>query len=324
MKLYSSIPIHFDLPGISYDDRICMLGSCFTTEIGQKLKEGGFDVLMHSHGIIYNPVSIRKSLYDIIHNYQYQADDLLVFNDKWLSLHHHGSFSDSQIHKALARINDSIAGFYEALSKPGLLFITLGTAWIYRHLSSNQIVANCHKIPSTAFKKELLNLEEETTAWLAMIDKLRVFNPQLRIVFTISPVKHIHDGFFENNLSKGLLHALINNIRSQKNLPGYFPSFEIMQDELRDYRFYNADLTHPNVLAVNYIWERFSQQYFTYATQELYKHISRILLLWQHRVLDSSSMETKQFIVKRMYETEQFKRKYPDIAVRIFKDIHFE
>jgi len=321
MKLQTTIPISFAPPGISYDDCICMLGSCFTTEIGKKIQDSGFDVHIHSHGIVYNPHAIRQCIQDILENRIYTHSDLIQYNGSWISLQHHGSFSSPNPEAIIEKINQNITLFHDALLKQGVLFITLGTFWVYRYKSTEKIVANCHKIPSYFFEKLLLNLEEETSAWIKLLEQIHDFNPRLRIIFTISPVKHLHDGFFDNNLSKGMLHVLIHRILSRHTFPGYFPSYEIMQDELRDYRFYDQDLMHPNKLAVDIIWEKFSQQYFTYSTKDIYNKTCRLISLWQHRIMDSTSAETQTFIHKRKVETDLFQKEHPDIYARVIKGL---
>ncbi|MCX7743809.1 MAG: GSCFA domain-containing protein [Flavobacteriales bacterium] len=312
MKLSTEVLVNFIPPGITHHDAIYLIGSCFTEHIAHKLKQSGFHVKSNPHGIIYNPVSIRKSMEDVLENKVYTPNDLFLHQGLWRSFHHHGSFSATDPNVACTKINQTIAENHVFLKQARHLFITLGTAWIYRKKSSGEIVANCHKIPGYEFEKKLIEPDEELMHWFTFIDKIQSFAPEVTIHFTISPVKHLQDGFFENNLSKGLLHLFIYQLTKKKKELRYFPSYEIMQDELRDYRFYDKDLAHPNELAIEYIWEKFSQAYFAKPTQEICDKVLHLQKLLAHRIIHSTQT-SHEFEIKRKKMIQEFKNQYPYI-----------
>jgi hypothetical protein len=314
MKLTSDVGVNFIPPGITHHDSIYLIGSCFTEHIANKLLEAGFTVKYNVYGIIYNPVSIRHTLSELLENKQYSTEELFFHQGLWHSFNHHGSFSGTNPVSVCQRINETINEHREFLVKAKHIFITPGTSWLYRKKSSAQVVANCHKVPGYEFEKVLMDAEEEAKHWLELIQKLYLYSPQLTIHFTISPVKHLRDGFFENNLSKGLLHQLIYKIMQQNKSIRYFPSFEIMQDELRDYRFYDRDLTHPNALAIDIIWEKFKLAYFAKPTQEIIDEVMEIRKLNEHKILHATE-ESKKFESYRIKRMEDLQKKYPFIKI---------
>lgn len=316
MKLTSEVGVNFIPPGITHHDKIYLIGSCFTEHIAHKLREAGFWVMSNAHGIIYNPVSIRQSISEVLENKQYTEEDLFLHQGLWHSFRHHGSFSGTDPAAVCQRINETIKEHREFLLQAKHVFITPGTSWLYRKKSSAKVVANCHKVPGYEFEKVLMDAEEETNRWLELIQQLQLFSPEITVHFTISPVKHLRDGFFENNLSKGMLHRLIYNIMQQNKSIGYFPSFEIMQDELRDYRFYDRDLAHPSALAVDVIWEKFRQAYFAKPTQEICDEVLNLRKLFAHQILHHSE-ETLRFDIKRKEALASFQHKYPFVLLNI-------
>lgn len=314
MKLTSDIAINFIPPGITHHDKIYLIGSCFTEQITNKLQEVGFSVKNNAHGIIYNPVSIRQSLEDLMENKEYTAEHLFFHQGLWHSFRHHGSFSGTDATAVCERINENIIEHRNFLQQAEHIFITFGTSWLYLKKTTSQVVANCHKIPGYEFEKVLMDVQDEINHWLELIQKLKNFSPQITIHFTVSPVKHLRDGYFENNLSKGMLHLLIYNIMQQNKSIRYFPSFEIMQDELRDYRFYDRDLAHPNALAIDYIWEKFKSAYFSIPTQTICDEVLKIRKMMEHRIMHSSK-DSENFLIKREIILKEFAEKYPYIRI---------
>ncbi len=314
MKLSSEVIVNFIPPGITHFDKIYLIGSCFTDHIAHKLKESGFHIRSNPHGILYNPVSIRQSLQEVLNNKQYFTNDLFYYEGLWHSFHHHGSFSGKDPNVVCQKINQTIAEHHIFLKNAQHLFITLGTAWMYRKKSTGNIVANCHKVPGYEFEKILLDIDEEKKHWIELIDNIQLFAPEISIHFTISPVKHLRDGFFENNLSKGLLHILVYELIQQKKLLKYFPSYEIMQDELRDYRFYDRDMAHPNSLAVDFIWEKFNKAYFANTTKEICEELLQLRKLFSHRLIYDSDV-SNPFEKKRNEAKMLFIQKYPFIQI---------
>ena len=267
---------------IKHHHKIMFIGSCFSDNISSKLMERKFDVLSNPYGVLFNPISIFTALKEIITNKSYTETDLGFHNELFYSFQHHSSFSDVQLESALSKINNQIQKAHSFLKESQFLFVTFGTAWVYSY--QNKIVANCHKIPNQQFEKVLLESNQIKEEWKAIATILQEFNPNLKIVFTVSPVRHLKDGFEENNLSKAVLRNAIYQIQKENNALQYFPSYEIMMDDLRDYRFYKSDMLHPNEDAVNYIWQKFSTTFFNENTQTLNQRVYKLFLATQHKV----------------------------------------
>ncbi len=238
-------------------------------------------------------------------------DELIQHNELFLSLDHHGAFSSIYPEKILDKINTEIISAYEAFQSGKYVIITLGTSFVYQHIKIGKIVANCHKIPGHQFEKRLLSVDEVVNAYqqvqLLLKDKI--------VLLTVSPVRHWRDGAMENQRSKSILIESVHQIISQNNNCFYFPAYEIMMDELRDYRFYAEDMLHPNAVAVKYIWERFCDTYFDTPTQQLNKRIEKLRLLLQHRVKNEETNEQRLFEQKVQEELAQFRKDFPDIEL---------
>jgi hypothetical protein len=295
MKLSTPVNIPENPFKIKHEDSISLMGSCFAESIGEKLKHHKFNVFNNPFGIIYNPFSLAKSVSRVIANNIYSEDDISYFNNKWLSLDHHGSFSKLDKNECLTTINDSIQTAHEKLKESKTLFITFGSAWVYEY-GEFGIVANCHKMPSQEFNKRLLSVKEIISCYENLIEELKSFNPELKIVFTVSPVRHVKDGVHENNLSKSTLHLAVHQLVLQHKNCSYFPAYEIIVDELRDYRYYKDDLVHPTSMAINYVWEHFSTCYFNKETQQLNTEIGKIQSALSHKPFNTASEEYKNFV----------------------------
>jgi hypothetical protein len=279
---------------INYQHQLMLVGSCFSDNIGDKLKEMKMKVLSNPFGISFNPYSIAQSISRIIQNVRYS--DLEIHNDLYFSFDHHSSFSSSSKSEALERINSSLASAHEKLREADFLFITFGSAWVYRHISQNKLVANCHKIPNKEFSKELLSIENTTELLQKLIVELKSFNPKLKVVFTVSPVRHLKDGFIENQRSKSILLEAVHRIVEANSNCTYFPSYEIVMDDLRDYRFFKKDMLHLNDVGVDYVWEKFCDYYFTSETRAIQEEVNALNLLLQHRALNDSLFEEKKML----------------------------
>ena len=245
---------------IGYEDKILMLGSCFSDEIGEQMKQRNLSVTCNPFGTLYNPLSIANA----IHSSFVHCTSYIVHHDGlWHSMMHHGSFSRPTREEAEEAVKASIETMQKALQEATVVIVTFGTAWIYE--MNGEIVGNCHKLPADRFTRRRLTVEEIVTAWQPIIERY----PDKQWIFTVSPIRHVKDGLHENQLSKATLlmaiEQLIDNYQSSNR--HYFPSYEILLDELRDYRFYADDLVHPSSLAVNYIWERFVDTFCTSQTR---------------------------------------------------------
>ncbi|MFN8237462.1 MAG: GSCFA domain-containing protein [Chitinophagales bacterium] len=311
MEFRKVIPISKSSFFIHHRDEIILMGSCFTENIGEKLRYYGFNITKNPFGIIYNPVSIFQNLDSIIQRKKYTTSDLMKRNDLYISLDHHGSYSDTDQERLLHTINSEVEHAYNRFTSSNYIMFTLGTSFIYRHTASGNIAANCHKLPNTQFEKKLLTTDEIKSAF-------RHIKPHLAgktIIFTVSPVRHWRDGAVQNQRSKSILIESIHQIIEENDNCFYFPAYEIMMDELRDYRFYDEDMLHPNQTAVNYIWERFCQTYFDAPTQEIIEKIHKLRLMVQHRIKHSNTAEQAAFEQQKDLQIAAFQIDFPAIRI---------
>ena len=315
MKLQYSVPLSSTEHPITHRAPVMMIGSCFSENIAQRMRRTGFSVLNNPHGIIYNPISLRQSLEDVFYNKKFEENDLYFDGDLWHSYAHHGVFSSPSSETTIKRINQSITQAHESLSQISHLIITLGSAWTYYTISDNKPVANCHKQPGKNFFKKTIEVKLEKEKWIKILDEFKNKYPNANILLTISPVKHLKDGAFENNYSKGILHHLVAELLTAKNDIKYFPAFEILQDELRDYRFYASDFAHPNELAIDYIWSRFEEVYFSNESKIIAQEISQLRSLFQHKVVHAETKQTLNFLAQRAQKLSDFKTKWPTIQL---------
>lgn len=294
--------LRFELPItefiINHNHKLTFIGSCFSDEISNYAKNSGFQVLSNPFGTIYNPISIAKNLLDALSdnvNVSVLQRDELYFS--WDASTKISAKSESELEQLILTKNTSLK---DHLAQPGFLFITFGTAFIYRLKEDNRYVANCHKQPSQLFEKELTSAEEILSIWKILIDKLERFNPSLKIVFTISPVRHIRDGIIENNRSKARLIHAVEKL-TELNDVEYFPSYEIVLDELRDYRFFKEDRIHPSEEASSYIWQRFSDLYLNDQTKKDVAEFIKVRKRLAHKSekpvkLDTNTLKSIQYL----------------------------
>ncbi|MCW8898035.1 MAG: GSCFA domain-containing protein [Flavobacteriales bacterium] len=297
---------------IDYNDSLLILGSCFAENIGEKLASNKFNTVVNPFGIIYNPIAVANGLKYVLDEKLFQTSDLIYFNDKWLSLQHHGSFSNRDKTVCLSNINHSIKSAHKQLKQATYLFITFGSAWVYEH-KEHGLVANCHKIPAKHFSKRLLKVDEIVAAYKSLIKSIKNINTDINVVFTVSPVRHTKDGLWENNLSKSLLHLSIKELKDNFDNCTYFPAYEIVMDELRDYRFFKDDLVHPSDLAVNYVWEKFSSCYFSETTIALMGNIQKIKQAAMHKPFDFNSEKHQLFIKNQMDIIKKLNIQFPQL-----------
>lgn len=266
MKLQTTVDIPKSPFEIKHTDKVMLIGSCFADEVGQQFVRGGFDALVNPFGTLYNPASIAAILLRCISLNESKE----LFEDKdgtWHSWMHHSKFSAMTKEELQSRINSTTQAASEFLHSADVLIITFGTAIIYRLQENGMLVANCHKQPDSLFIRQRLSAYDIEDQWQMLISLLQSINPKLRIIFTVSPIRHKRDGYHVNNVSKGILLQAVDEL-TVGNCSSYFPSYEIMLDELRDYRFYADDMIHPSPLAVQYIWERFQDTYFSAQTKD--------------------------------------------------------
>lgn len=298
---------------ISYKDKILLIGSCFSEEIGNKLGELKFDDLQNPNGILYDPLSIADAIFSYIENKPYKEENLFELNGLWHSWKHHSFFSGVNKNDVLNKISASQSKAYSFLKEAKFLIITLGTAFSYQHRNNNEHVANCHKAPADRFIKTLLPVEEMKPCLLNAITALESFNPDLKIIFTISPVKHVKDGVVENNRSKSALIEAVHAVIGQKENVFYFPSYELVTDVLRDYRFYKNDLVHPNKTAVNFVFEKFCESFLDDSAKKILEKIKKVRAAVNHRPFVKESMAYQKFIAAQLQEINKIEIDYPFI-----------
>jgi len=284
MKFRTELPIPQYPIQISYQDFILLLGSCFSDNIGSFLTNNRFHVLSNPFGALFNPVSIANAIKMAINPALFTEDYRYFFDNHWVSFAHHGSFSHPNENQFNKQIDEQFSLTKTFLEKANFLFITFGTAYCYRFLERDLVVANCHKIPNTKFKKLRLHINEIVELYKGIISILQSLNPSIHIVFTVSPVRHLGDGFHENQLSKAILHLAVEQLINEKKV-FYFPAYEILMDDLRDYRFYAEDLCHTGENAVHYIEEIFEESFFSQETKEKLKIIEKENKFLNHRKL---------------------------------------
>ena len=284
MKFRTELPTPKLPIQISYQDHILLLGSCFSDHIGAFLSKNRFFVLSNPFGTLFNPISIANTLKMTINPELFLEDYRYFFDNRWISFAHHGSFTHPDEKQFMKQVEQQWIDTKTFLEKTDFLFITFGTAYCYKFLERDLIVANCHKIPNSQFQKFRLKIEEIVQVYNDLLQKLYQINPKLKIFFTVSPVRHLGDGFHENQLSKSILHLAIDQLINEKTV-FYFPAYEILMDDLRDYRFYAEDLCHAGENAVRYIEEMFADAFFSLITKDKQKEIEKENKLLNHRPL---------------------------------------
>lgn len=313
MQFRTEIGISKESHLIDYDSDIILLGSCFSENIGDKLSYQKFNSLVNPYGILFHPVAIEKAISQGINQIQYTKEDLYFYNELWLSFNHHSKFSSINPDKILSDINHGITDFNLRLRSATHLIVTLGTAWVYRFIESDQIVANCHKIPQKKFSKELLSIEDISESLDAMITLIKSINKNISVILTLSPVRHLKDGFIENSLSKAHLLSAIHEVINIKKNIHYFPSYEIMLDDLRDYRFYDEDMLHPNAMAISYIWDKFRNSWMSEKTIELSNKVESLQKSLAHRPFNPDSEQYQVFLKNIEDQINSLNRQYPNI-----------
>lgn len=281
---------------ISYASKILLLGSCFSENIGQKFKYHKFQAVDNPLGILFHPKAIEIFLKRVVLQQLYTEADLGYHNEQYYCFETHSSCSSADKAEMLQALNAKIAETYLFLSTASHLCVTLGTAWVYTHKATEKTVANCHKIPQKEFKKQLLSVSEITASIQAIEKAVKDVNPSCNFIYTVSPVRHLKDGFVENQQSKAHLIAAVHEVVSKQEQSSYFPSYEIMMDDLRDYRFYKTDMLHPNQMAIDYIWDVFKSIWVHETATPTMAHVSEIQKGLAHKPFNPSSAQHKLFL----------------------------
>ncbi len=313
MELRTIIEIPQYEPAITYNDPVMLIGSCFSQNIGQQFEKGHMPVMINPAGTVYNPSSVSNTIDLISDPREFTVDDLYNYDGMWLSFSHYTDFSSPDPGNVIEKINKSSIKASEFLARATHLFITFGTARVYRWRMTGKIVSNCHKIPQSEFINELLDPSEITSIWTDQLEKLNRKYPRLKVIFTISPVRHWKDGAHGNQVSKSVLFLAIERLLAHSSGPGYFPSYELMMDDLRDYRFYDHDMLHPSSSATEYIWEAFTRAFFTPETVGLWKEVSAITKAFRHRIGAVAGPQLNRFAAGSLKKIEALQARYPSL-----------
>ena len=311
MNFTTQIPISKHENNISHKDKIMLLGSCFTENIGNKLSINGFETMINPFGILYNPFSICNSLDRIINLKFLLSEDLVQVNEFWYSYEHHGIFRNENSDNLLQTINLGISEANSFLKQTNWLIITLGTAWIFFLKENNKILGNCHKLNSQLIDRRLLTINEITENINLTINNIRKINPDIKIILTVSPIRHWKQGFRENLISKSTLHLATDQICKSINNCSDFPAYEIVMDELRDYRFYAEDMAHPSPQAIEYVWEQFIEFCIDDETKRFMIQWEKIVRAMEHRPFQPQSLQRKLFLEQTISKIEALKEQYP-------------
>lgn len=314
MKFRTEIKIKKSEFDINHKRYIMSFGSCFSEHMGNRLTENKFRIQTNPFGVLYNPHSISSVIRRVFSDTRFTEQEIVFHNNLYQSFMHHGSFSSPDKTECLKKINASFSNAAKFIQQTDLFLITFGTSYIFNHKSTGKIVANCHKFPADTFIRKRLTVTEIVDDWNEIIRLLQKANPNVKIIFTVSPIRHWKDGAHENQLSKAVLHLAIDeltNIFGQSTT--YFPAYEILIDELRDYRFYAEDMMHPSHTAVNYIWQRFSETYFNDDTQITIKEWQQILKSINHKPFNSRDKNHIRFLEKTLQQLESLQRKHHEI-----------
>ena len=299
---------------IDYHSKIFLIGSCFSENIGNKLSYCKFQSVQNPFGILFHPKAIETLICRAINEKEFTENEVFFFNELWHCFDVHSHLSSISKESILEKLNTKLTATHEHLKKSSHIIITLGTSWVYRFKESNAIVANCHKIPQHQFVKELLSINQITTGLTSMVSLIKKINPSINFIFTISPVRHLKDGFVENQLSKSNLISAVHDVREKQEKIFYFPSYEIMMDELRDYRFYKEDMIHPNSIGIDYIWEKFSESWISNEALLDTQQIMKIQKSLEHKPFNPQAKEHLKFLESVQKQIKKVQEKYPEIS----------
>jgi len=296
MNFRTNIQLKKERNQIDYNSNLLLIGSCFSENISNKLTYFKFNTFSNPFGILFNPIAIERLITNAINLKKYSENDIFKMNERWHSYDAHSDVSANNKSELLHNLNTQIEVTHQHLKKASHIIITIGTAWVYRFIKTDTIVGNCHKVPQKKFLKELLSVDEITASIENITTLIKAENPTVNIIFTVSPVRHLKDGFTENSQSKAHLLTAIHQITDKRNQLYYFPSYEIMLDDLRDYRFYANDMVHPNETAIQYIWEQFQQVWIDEKSNSIMKEVDTIQKGLAHRPFNPNSTQHQMFL----------------------------
>ncbi len=312
MILQTEIPLKKQIHNqIGYDSKLLLLGSCFSENIGDKLSYYKFQSNQNPFGILFHPKAIENLILNSINEKEYSDNDVFNHNERWHSFDTHSVLSTTKKSDLINSLNDSVKKTLKEIKQATHIVITLGTAWVYRFIESDSVVVNCHKVPQKKFLKEILPVNEIIESLEGICSLVKSINSNITIIFTVSPVRHIKDGFVENKRSKSHLITAIHEVVEPRKKVYYFPSYELMMDELRDYRFYKEDMIHPNKTAINYIWEKFVITWVKESALQTMKKVEEIQKGMTHRPFNPNSEAHLKFLEKLVQKKETLLQEFP-------------
>ena len=312
MELRTEVPLPVSPGKITFSTPVMFLGSCFANEIGYRLTSGKLDVMTNPHGTLFNPFSVAGAIDRFAASHRYTEKDVYLYRNRYMSLDHHTAFSSYERDVLTERLNDVSRAASEFIRRASFIFVTFGTSYVYTLRESGAIVANCHKLPSSLFERRLAASHEIAARWMETLDRLGELNPALRVWFTVSPVRHLSDGAHANQISKAHLLLAAEELLSHPSVGGYFPAYEIFMDDLRDYRYYAADMVHPSETAIDYIWEKFCSVFIDSPTLRLWNEAARITRAMAHRIT-GDKRETAPFASAMLDRINELRVKAPFI-----------
>jgi hypothetical protein len=296
---------------LTMSDSVLAIGSCFAENMAQQMLENKLDVVLNPNGIVFNPHSLFTHLQNYVRNKNLTEHDLVFDDGLWHSMQHHGSFSSANKQLVIDTIQSQTQLAHQQLKKANYILITLGSAWAYKHLPSQQIVSNNHKLPAHLFTKELLSVEYLWELFKNTWQMLSAFNPNIKLIVSVSPVRYIRDGLHENNISKSVLHLLLHQLtNTYADNVFYFPAYELVIDQLRDYRFYKADMVHPNEQAIDFVWEKFKQTCFDKHSINYLNDFQKYHSLINHKPLHTDSASYAKYVLHCKHLREQINTQY--------------
>jgi hypothetical protein len=293
---------------IDYASKLLLIGSCFSENISKKLAYFKFDVASNPFGILFNPKAIETLILNSLNKKKYTEKDVFLLNERWHCFDAHSDLSSSDKNELLENLNNAIKSSNNRIHESTHIIITLGTSWIYKLIETNSLVGNCHKVPQKKFVKELLSVDEISASLKNICHQISEVNPKTTVIFTVSPVRHIKDGFVENSLSKAHLISAIHETLGEVN-GNYFPSYEMMMDDLRDYRFYNSDMIHPNETAIDYIWEQFKHVWIQENTFSVMKEVETVQKGLAHKTFNPDSEQHQRFLADLQQKIQSLENK---------------
>ena len=323
MEFRTIIPIKPLQRGIDHSSSILSLGSCFADNMAQRLSRVKFDITASPTGILFNPESIADAIERMVQVTQGnesrlpQAEELQQRDEVWFNYDFHSSFSHTDAELALQNMKAAVSRGAKALAKADTIIITFGSAFVYRLNTNGKVVGNCHKQPQSLFTKEMLSAQDIAARYISLI---KTALADKHIILTVSPIRHMGDGAEQNSLSKATLRVATGLIAAELDNVSYFPSYEIMYDELRDYRFYDDDMIHPSKMAIDYIWQRFAEVAFSDNTRQVTSDIERIIKASEHRPLDAQSDAHKRFCTQMIEQIAILQTKFPAIDMQEEKE----